>query len=182
MKRRRDKRYSKRFYELIDMYGRVCFYCREEISTTIDHVIPISWDQDSEIENLVPACALCNCIAGDRIFDSVEHKRQYILKKRKSKRLRRALCADCFLPFEYRVMSPSLFLCAECYDLKYRTEYSQRTVWKEWLKLLDSAGIYVFAHRRLRDKLSHFRADDKKAKVEFLVDGYEEYVELIHED
>ena len=54
MKRRRDNRYSKRFYELIDMYGRVCFYCREEVSTTIDHVVPVAWGQDDETENLVP--------------------------------------------------------------------------------------------------------------------------------
>jgi hypothetical protein len=175
MKYTRRLGYKKRFYELIEMYGRLCFYCREEISTTIDHVIPVSWFQDDEIENLVPACALCNCLAGNKHFDSVEHKRQYILKRRRSRKLRRSICADCLLPFEYRVMSPSLFLCAECYDLEYGTSHSRRAIWDKWITLLDHAGVYIYAHRRLRENLHHFRADDKKAKVEFLVDGYDEY-------
>ena len=173
MKYRRRTGYRKRFYELIDMYGRVCFYCREEISTTIDHIVPVSWIQNDDIENLVPACALCNSIAGNKHFEGVEHKRQYILERRKSKNMRRVLCADCLLPFEYRAMSPSLFLCAVCYDFEYGTEYSQRSVWADWIKLLGEADICVYAHDRLRDHLGSFKANDRKAKVEFLVDGYD---------
>jgi len=170
---RRDRTYKNKFYELIEMYGRLCFYCREEISTSIDHIVPVSWIQNDGIDNIVPACALCNNIAGNKHFDDAEHKRQYILKRRASKRNRRCLCADCLLPYEYRVMSPSLFLCAECYDIEYGTDYSKKQAWKKWLVALADADISVAAHQRLRDNLYRLRADDKKAKVEYLIDGYD---------
>src|SRR5688500_7331680 len=105
--------YKKRWKELIDYYGARCYYCRKEIATTIDHVVPYSWDAVNDIENLVPACALCNCLAGDKIFDSVEKKRQYILAQRSKRNNMRGICTECLLPFAYRRHSPSVFLCAE---------------------------------------------------------------------
>src|SRR3989304_7276904 len=86
--RRKPFAYRKRWDELIDLYGRLCFYCHEEIANTIDHVTPWSYDYDNSIENLVPACSLCNSIAADKHFDDVEQKRQYILNRRNNKRLR----------------------------------------------------------------------------------------------
>ena len=61
--------YKKWWNELTERYGDFCFYCRKEIATTIDHVVPYSWDEDNSIENLVPACGLCNSLASDKIFD-----------------------------------------------------------------------------------------------------------------
>jgi len=95
----------------------------------------------------------CNLLAGDAVFDNVEDKRAYILGKQgKKSKSRRAVCTDCMLPYSYREHSPSLFLCAECYDIEYGTEYSKRTKWKHWLKTLKLAGIYPDIHRKIRRK------------------------------
>lgn len=143
----RNLSYRKRWGQLIDTYGYLCFYCRKSIATTIDHVVPYSWDEDNSIENLVPACALCNSIAGDKIFESVEHKRQYVLNRKNRKGNRQVLCTNCFLPYGYRTMSPSLFLCAECYDKEYGTTHANKRGWKKWLCELADAGILPEAHR-----------------------------------
>ena len=74
--------YKKYWQELTEMYGNLCFYCRREMATTIDHVVPYSWDSDNRISNLVPACGLCNSIASNKMFDSVIQKQAYILKQR----------------------------------------------------------------------------------------------------
>lgn len=77
---RRNQRYRKHWKELVSMYGSMCFWCREEPATCIDHCIPYSWDQNNDIDNLVPACITCNALAGSKMFESVEHKRQYIME------------------------------------------------------------------------------------------------------
>lgn len=148
----RNVSYRKHWDQLIDAYGVLCFYCRSEMATSIDHVTPYAWDGDNSIENLVPACGLCNSLAGDKVFESVEHKRQYIMAHRKHKSNRRAICISCLLPYEYRVTSPSLFLCAECYDEEYSTAYSTKRVWCRWVKEPAAAGILAEAHRMAKRK------------------------------
>ncbi len=174
MKEYRNVQYRQKWNELIEYYGSTCYYCRKEIATTIDHVVPYSWDQDNDIENLVPACALCNSLASNKMFDSVEHKRQYILGERKKRTNQRAICVDCMLPFTYRTHSPSLFLCAECYDAEYGTQYSQARQWHKWIIQLGAAGIPAEAHRRLRSRLEKVRLRDRnrKVKLELLIDEY----------
>lgn len=161
---------------LIDLYGRTCFYCHDEIAVVIDHVVPWSWDNDNDIENLVPTCMLCNLLASNKIFDDVESKRQYILGRRKNYKLQRAICTDCMLPFSYREHSPSLFLCAECYDIDRGTEKSKTKQWIDWLNTCEMAGIIPEAHRKLRENLRRFRSTDKKGKIQFLVDLYDEQI------
>ena len=171
MSEQRNHQYRKLWSELVDIYGSICFYCHKEIATTIDHVVPYSWDQDSHIDNLVPACLLCNLIASDKMFDSVDHKRQHILREREKRINQRAICTDCMLPFSYRTHSPSMFLCAECYDDEYDTKYSQTKEWRRWLIQLAQAGIPPTAHRNLRKK-SVYKKRDKKAKLECLIGEY----------
>jgi len=97
----RSQTYKKWWGQLVEMYGHHCYYCREEIATTIDHIVPYSWDGDNQLDNLVPACMLCNCIASNKMFDTLEQKRQYIMAQRKGRTSQRAICTDCLLPYTY---------------------------------------------------------------------------------
>jgi hypothetical protein len=172
--------YKKRWKELIEYYGARCYYCRKEIATTIDHVVPYSWDAVNDIENLVPACALCNGLAGDKVFDNVEDKRKYILAKRSKRNNMRAICAECLLPFNYRSHSPSIFLCAECYDTEYQTSRSKTPEWGRWLLQLRQAGIPVEAHRKMKERMSQIRNKTREEKIEVLIDEYSYVVD--HDD
>jgi len=167
----RNLSYKKKWAELIGYYGARCFYCQVEIATTIDHVVPYSWDQDNEIENLVPACGLCNSLASNTMFGSVEEKRQFILNHRKKYLLRHAICTSCLLPFSYREHSPSLFLCAECYDLEYGTHNADTQSWEKWIVQLRAAGIPAEAHRETRRRLEGIEKNHK-VKLETLIDEY----------
>lgn len=55
-----------------------CLLCAEEI----DHIIPWSYNQDDSLDNLVPVCWLCNQIASNRMFETFEKKRQWVLATR----------------------------------------------------------------------------------------------------
>jgi len=57
----------------------ICVYCNEAPSEHVDHILPRSWKINNDENNLVGACADCNHIASDKIFDSFEHKQAYIL-------------------------------------------------------------------------------------------------------
>lgn len=165
----RSTSYRKHWQTLIDYYGGLCFYCQDEIAVCIDHIIPYSWEVNNEIDNLVPACIYCNSIAGDRVFEDVEHKRQYVVNRRK--RTNRAICTDCLLPFTYREHSPSLFLCAFCYDVEYDTEYSKQKGWYKWTALLRDAGIDPDAHQEARVKAGKWR-NDRKYLQQLITDYY----------
>jgi HNH endonuclease len=171
MKSRRDT-YKKRWRELIEYYGARCYYCRKEIATTIDHVVPYSWDAVNDIDNLVPACVLCNCLAGDKVFDDVEEKRRYILQQRSKRANMRAICTECLLPFGYRSHSPSMFLCAECYDVEHDTHLARKPEWNRWLRQLRLAGIPVEAHRKMKDRMKSVRFKTRDEKMETLIDEY----------
>ena len=174
MRTRRNISYRKHWKSLIERFGTLCFYCREEPSCCIDHVVPYSYSECNEIDNLVPCCTLCNVLASDKVFDSLEEKTGYILSKRKGYKNRRALCADCLLPYHYRVHSPSLLLCAECYDDEYDTELSNRRAWKDWINTLIIAGINPDAHRYARGR------GRGKTLVHFITKWYERH--LVFED
>jgi len=49
---------------------------------TVDHFIPIGKGGTSEEKNLVTCCGYCNAIKGNRIFDSLDQAKEYILKRR----------------------------------------------------------------------------------------------------
>jgi len=177
----RSLTYKKHWAELIAYYGARCYYCRQEIATTIDHVFPYSWDQDNAIDNLVPACVLCNCIAGNKVFESVEQKRQFILNRRKEKKHKRAICTACLLPYSYRIHSPSILLCAECYDQEYGTNEAETKEWKRWIEQLRAAGIPANAHREMKKRLSGIRRKNKDVKLETLIDEYSKVIDTDEE-
>jgi hypothetical protein len=152
----RITKYWSKWRELTMTWGDMCFYCRVEAATTIDHVIPYSYAADDDIENLRPACPLCNSLASDKMFQSADEKRWYILGKLKRRHdLRHAFCTECGIAYIYREQSPSLFLCPECYDLDKGTNYAAMSSWCDWLKLHERAGwhpeIYRRAGRMYRD-------------------------------
>ena len=159
MREKRSGRHRKHWRRLVEESdnGGLCFYCETRIGSTIDHITPLSFGGSDDIENLVLACPLCNGVASNKVFDDVYLKRSYIqgvIKRRYGKRI--AECTDCLILFEYRVNSPSLFLCAECYDYHYGTREANKVKWRQWLNLLDTAGYCIEAHREiaLRRKLS----------------------------
>lgn len=147
----RTASYRKHWPTLVTAYGQTCYYCNE-FATCIDHIIPVSYGGSNELENLVLSCSLCNLLAGDKVFSNIDEKQSYILIARaKNRKVTRSLCTECLLPYEYLVLSPSLFLCAECYDSdEGHLEYSQRRSWIQWIKILNIAGIPTEAHRTLR--------------------------------
>lgn len=61
--------------------GGRCVYCGDS-AEAIDHVRPYSRQGKHDESNFVASCATCNSIASDKLFGSVEEKRQYILKRR----------------------------------------------------------------------------------------------------
>ena len=70
--------------KVFERHGENCFYCGA-LATHIDHVRPRWWLEmhglpENELDNLVPACARCNLMAGGKVFDSVEEKRNWIRK------------------------------------------------------------------------------------------------------
>jgi len=172
--KRRSYHYRKHWDDLIEMHGRTCFYCRDQIATCIDHVVPLSWDNDNDFNNLVPVCMFCNALAGSKHFEDIDQKRQYILSRRKYKRTRRATCTDCMLPFAYRIHSPSLFLCAECYDEEYETEMAERTEWQRWLGELREAEIEPDAHRYAKGNVKiNKKGGSKKKFIKKLLEYYD---------
>lgn len=169
--------YKKFWIELISYYGARCYYCRKEAATTIDHVVPYSWDAHNGIENLVPCCMLCNGLASNKVFEDVEQKRQYILKQRAKRGNMRAICTECLLPFNYRSHSPSMFLCAECYDCEYGTKRAKTAEWVRWLYQLRQAGIPVEAHRVMKSRMANDLFKTRESKLEVLIDEYARVVD-----
>ena len=105
--------------KVLKEYGYVCVYCGET-ATCVDHIQPYCWSHNNDYENLVASCDDCNKIAGDKIFDNFQQKREYIqdilnMTKWKTKRLlRRSLCTECGAAFQPRAGGSTMFLCTIC--------------------------------------------------------------------
>jgi hypothetical protein len=68
--------------------GETYQYCGKP-ATGIDHVIPYNETEDSTPENVVTCCPSCNKYGNNKVFDSFEEKRAYILGRRNSGRGRK---------------------------------------------------------------------------------------------
>lgn len=171
--------YKNWWNELVERYGNLCFYCKEEVATTINYKVPYAQNEDNAIENLIPSCAFCNSLASNKLFDTCEQKRAYIMKQREKYKNMRTICTECLLPFTYRAHSPSLFLCAECYDQEYDTEYSKTEGWQKWLSELNNAGTMHIAHKVAKQKIGRYSLSNKENFMATLID---EYAQLIGND
>ena len=56
-----------------------------EILVVWDHFVPFAFAQNNRHDNFHASCQICNSIKSDKIFDSVEDARTYILNRRKEK-------------------------------------------------------------------------------------------------
>ena len=68
--------------EILEYYDYECQYCHG-YGNIVDHIIPQAYMIDNRKINLVCSCMLCNLVASDKVFDSFDDKRRYILNKRK---------------------------------------------------------------------------------------------------
>lgn len=59
----------------------MCVYCGER-AEHIEHVHPYAHGGTNDERNLVAACVTCNYVAADRVFDTFESKRAFILAQR----------------------------------------------------------------------------------------------------
>jgi len=147
---RKARAYRNKWAAIVEIYGPNCVYCHNQPATQIDHVIPVSYIDCNRIENLRPACAWCNLLAGSQVFETFDDKYEWLREERYSRRRNknlRTICTVCRLPYQRPLHSPSLFLCAECNDYEYHTRLASRRVWREWLALLNEARIIVECHR-----------------------------------
>jgi hypothetical protein len=62
------------------LFGSICFYRGKEIKIvkTFDHIIPMAYQGDNSLPNIVAACRQCNLWKGSRIFASIEEARAYL--------------------------------------------------------------------------------------------------------
>lgn len=150
MKIYRKRLYRKHWKLLIEMFGDMCYWCGSELAGCLDHVIPAVHGGSEEIDNIVPSCTLCNLLASDKLFDSEDDKRHYLLRMRKG-RQRHYECSCCGIPFIKNEHLPSFLMCPVCYDHEYMdTVYSKSKRWVAWLADLDNAGFDVDAFACIR--------------------------------
>jgi hypothetical protein len=56
-----------------------CRYCYAP-ADQIDHIMPVSYLRDDSLENLVACCRLCNLLCSNKIFNSFNRKRAYLIE------------------------------------------------------------------------------------------------------
>lgn len=77
-------------YNYVKVYNRdsyTCQYCGYNPRTNklflplhIDHITPHSYGGGYKMDNLVVACATCNHIASNKVFNSFDDKKKYVLQ------------------------------------------------------------------------------------------------------
>ena len=106
-----------------------CIYCGS-YADTVDHVVPYSYSLNSREENLAASCLECNLIAGSRVFNSFEEKKEYILQRRNSRKWKKKLmkkvcrCTVCHERYLEGSKDSTKFICPTCNknDIQYREE------------------------------------------------------------
>ena len=102
---------------ILDRDAHICYYCGGA-ATVVDHIIPWDWSHNDNPSNLIASCALCNLIAGDKLFDTIEDKRKHITRVRKNRRkavksgvFKCNQCGEVFVPC---VNGATNFMCSAC--------------------------------------------------------------------
>lgn len=94
-----------------------CQYCGEK-ATVIDHIIPYSYGGSDSEKNLLASCLLCNLLASNCIFPSLEDKKKFILKRRKDinidNKRRYSVCVECWKRYPFGEENSTFFLCPYC--------------------------------------------------------------------
>jgi 5-methylcytosine-specific restriction endonuclease McrA len=59
----------------------ICGWCFQRVADSVDHMVPRAYKTlgANRPSNLMPSCMRCNLIASDKVFDSIEEKRAYIV-------------------------------------------------------------------------------------------------------
>lgn len=108
--------------EILERDCYTCVYCNG-VATVVDHVVPWSWSHCDDRDNLVASCELCNQIASNKIFASINEKSAFIKKQRSRRKFvnrddkKIARCAWCKWDFRPGVKGASNVLCSKCYKL-----------------------------------------------------------------
>lgn len=107
---------------ILNRDGRTCGYCGYE-ATCVDHIVPFSYGGTDDHDNLLAACGICNSILHNKVFETLEMRREYLRGRYGpylQERIRRyrkkiSICAGCGYVFPPRVAGASAVLCADCY-------------------------------------------------------------------
>lgn len=67
--------------EILKRDWELCQYCGDP-ATHVDHIVPWCYEHNNSTDNLVAACALCNYIASDKLYDTFSAKRDAVLTRR----------------------------------------------------------------------------------------------------
>lgn len=109
---------------ILDRDAYTCGYCGYD-AEAVDHIVPYSYGGGDEEDNLIACCRICNNIAANHVFDTLEEKRSYVRSRYgpylqgRIKRIQRqlSLCGDCRSVFQPYVDGASSLLCGECYEI-----------------------------------------------------------------
>lgn len=75
---------------IMEQTGGACFYCGYA-ANAVDHLVPHSYNANDSESNLVPVCGVCNSIAGNRHFNNLFDKKEYILAQRETLKWKRRI-------------------------------------------------------------------------------------------
>lgn len=70
--------------EVLDTYGTDCVYCGSPDRPSLDHVYPWVQGGSTTAANLVPACMVCNRLAGERVFADLRDKSIWVVNAREA--------------------------------------------------------------------------------------------------
>jgi hypothetical protein len=62
-----------------------CGYCFQEWAYCYDHILPVAHGGTNRKSNLYPACRRCNALLSDKVFGSLEEKREYVQTELKAR-------------------------------------------------------------------------------------------------
>lgn len=83
-----SKKKIKLLLELQEFTCAYCSCCLRAPGFEVEHVLPVAVGGTNNISNLVLSCKLCNLIGGARAFKSLSDKREYIILRRNTLKIK----------------------------------------------------------------------------------------------